>query len=56
MKQFGEYLERARRFELLAAEEKDVLLKAELERQANALHQLAIVRAKELNIPFNAKP
>ena len=51
MKLVAEYLERARRFEQLAATETDSTLKAEFERQADGLRQLAKVRAKQLGMP-----
>jgi hypothetical protein len=51
-----EYLEHAVHFEQLAAEAKDPKLKADLEKQAVAYHQLAAKRAIELGIPLPHRP
>jgi len=47
-----EYLLQALEFEKMAAEEADPELKAALERQAVAYHQLAAKTAAELRVPL----
>jgi hypothetical protein len=48
MKMLAEYLEKAITFEQLAAQEKDAVLRASLEKQAVAYRKLAAERAKRL--------
>jgi hypothetical protein len=48
MKMLAEYLEKAITFEQLAAQEKDDVLRASLEKQAVAYRKLAAERAKRL--------
>jgi hypothetical protein len=48
MKMLAEYLEKALTFEQLAAQEKDAVLRASLEKQAAAYRRLAAERAKQL--------
>jgi hypothetical protein len=55
MKMLAEYLENAIKFERLAAEEKDAVLKAELEKQAIAYRKLAEKRAKKYNLALPQK-
>ena len=50
MKMAAEYLEHARQFERMAAEELDLKLKAQFERQAGAYRKLAHERAKKLGL------
>jgi hypothetical protein len=52
MKLLADYLEKADNFKRMAAEEKDVNLRANLERLADAYRKLALGRAKDLKIPF----
>lgn len=52
MKMIAEYLERAHQFERLAAETNDPVLKANLEKQAEAYHKLAAKRAEQVGIPL----
>jgi hypothetical protein len=51
MKMIAEYLENALKFERLAAEEHDLKLKADFEKQALAYRKLAIERAQKLGLP-----
>ena len=48
MKMLAEYLEKAITFEQMAAQEKNAVLKASLEKQAAAYRKLAAERAKRL--------
>jgi hypothetical protein len=48
MKMLAEYLEKAITFEQMAAQEKDHVLRASLEKQAAAYRKLAAERAKRL--------
>ena len=48
MRIVAEYLDKAIAFELMAAQEKDAKLQADLERQAVAYRKLATERAKKL--------
>jgi hypothetical protein len=51
MKVLGEYLDRARRAERLAKNERITEFKRELLKQAAAYRKLAADRAKKLNLP-----
>ena len=55
MKMLAEYLESAIKFELLAAEERNTALKAELEKQAMAYRKPAEKRAKKYNLALPPK-
>jgi hypothetical protein len=50
MKMVAEYLEHARQFERMAAEELNPKVKAQFERQAAAYRKLARERAKKLGL------
>jgi hypothetical protein len=50
MKMLAEYVENAIRFEKLAADEKDPVLKENFEKQAAAYRKLAAQRAKEYGL------
>lgn len=56
MKLVTEYLERAVLFERMATETGDPNLRAALEKQALAYHQLAAKRAEELGISVPQRP
>jgi hypothetical protein len=51
MKMIAEYIENAIRFDRMAAEEPNLKLKAEFEKQAAAYRKLAAERAYKLGLP-----
>jgi hypothetical protein len=51
MRMIDVYLDNAMRFERLAAEEPNTMLKTEFEKRANAYRRLAAERARKLGIP-----
>jgi hypothetical protein len=51
MKMVAEYIEHAIRFEQMAAQEKDLKLRAEFEKQALAYRKLARDRAEKYGFP-----
>jgi hypothetical protein len=50
MKMLAEYLEMAMKFEQMAADENDLRLKAEFEKQAASYRKLAVKRANEFGL------
>jgi hypothetical protein len=56
VKLISDYLENARNFERLAAAEKDIESKRQLQDQAEAYYKLAVKRAKDLNLPKPPRP
>jgi len=52
VKLLADYLERARQFERLAADEKDAAAKKQLRDQAEAYYKLAEKHAKAINVPL----
>lgn len=56
VKLVADYLEDARQFERLAAAEKNVDAKKQLQDQAEAYYKLAVKRAKALNLPVPPRP
>ena len=52
MKMIAEYLEHARQFERLGAEESNVTLRAQLLKQAEDYRRLATKRATQLGLPM----
>lgn len=56
MKMVAEYLEHALTFERMAADEKNLKVKAAFQKQAAEYRKLASKRAKELGLPGPPKP
>jgi hypothetical protein len=56
MHKIAEYLEHARQFEGLAAAEKNLALKKQLQEQADAYYKLAKMRATNLGLPVPPSP
>jgi hypothetical protein len=52
MRLVAEYLEQARHFESIAAQEHYLPLRRGFERQADAYRRLAVVKAKQLGMPL----
>jgi hypothetical protein len=56
MKILIEYLEHALQFERLAKEERDLILRAQFQRQATTFRRLAAERAEKYGLPLPSPP